>query len=171
LLRTVGARKVVPINERLPAAAGILLDAPVTGEITLTNTGTVLLVSGRVKTVARLQCSRCLDEYSQPVEAEVQEEFRLIPGGGPEGQTTADSEYDEDLSTVIGETEIDLTELMRQALLVSLPFQPLCRQDCKGLCPNCGKNRNREECSCTTAPAESPFSKLASLLGENGERE
>ena len=60
----------------------------------------------------------------------------------------------------------DLSELIRQTLLVSLPLQPLCREACAGLCPQCGKNWNEGPCDCPTETVDPRFSALASLLDD-----
>jgi len=62
------------------------------------------------------------------------------------------------------EMTVDLTEEIRQCLLLELPMKPLCRTDCKGLCPQCGHNRNEGPCSCRTEEPEDPWEKLRSLL-------
>lgn len=171
LVKTPGERKVVLMNEALPPESGIELATPVTGKITLTNTGTLLLVSGKVRAEVVTPCSRCLENATIPVETEILEEFRLNPGAGPEGQTTVDSEFEEDVESLVTESGIDLQELARQALLVAMPLQPLCKEDCVGLCPQCGRNLNLGECGCAEALPDSPFAKLANLLDKDGKSE
>jgi uncharacterized protein len=62
-------------------------------------------------------------------------------GGTPDGEEAVGiAEYRDD--------KIDLTEVVREQLYLALPMKPLCREDCKGLCPVCGVNRNRETCTC-----------------------
>jgi uncharacterized protein len=59
--------------------------------------------------------------------------------------------------------EIQLDRFVGEVLALAVPVQPLCRDDCRGLCPRCGVDRNVESCSCTDARPESPFAVLASL--------
>jgi uncharacterized protein len=59
--------------------------------------------------------------------------------------------------------EIDLTDAVQEQLLLSLPMQPLCRKDCRGICPTCGADRNRQACSCRNASKEGPFAALRRL--------
>ena len=58
---------------------------------------------------------------------------------------------------------LDLDELMREQLLLSLPEKRLCKEDCAGLCPQCGANRNEVACGCERNPGDSPFAALAAL--------
>jgi uncharacterized protein len=67
---------------------------------------------------------------------------------------------------------LDLTEVIRQDLLTQLPFQPLCSEDCPGLCPECGADLRTVSCACgEAAEAQSPFAALAELLGREGRDE
>lgn len=167
ILKSPGEQKTIPINDYLSNHEGIDLTSPVIGVATLTNTGTLLLVQGKVSAEVKLTCSRCLDEMSCPLEAELAEEFEIKTDGGPEGAKVIESEYEEDLGSILSETEINLEELIRQSLLVAIPLQPLCREDCKGLCPNCGKNLNEGPCDCAKDDTESPFAALKDLLNED----
>jgi len=83
-----------------------------------------ILATGEVFTTAVGECSRCLDELKLPVEVDFQELF-------------AYSGTEEDDFTVSDE-QIDLEPVIRDAIVLSLPFQPVCSQDCLGLCPDCG---------------------------------
>ena len=60
--------------------------------------------------------------------------------------------------------EVDLTEPVRQSVLLEIPMKPLCRPDCAGLCPHCGKNRNEGPCDCQEEPADPRLSVLADWL-------
>jgi uncharacterized protein len=59
---------------------------------------------------------------------------------------------------------LDVSELVRQQLAVNLPMAPLCREDCQGICPECGQNLNLGPCSCANQPADTGWGTLASLL-------
>ncbi|MDR2372971.1 MAG: YceD family protein [Bifidobacteriaceae bacterium] len=94
-----------------------------------------VLVTGTVRAQALGECGRCLDEVAVPVEATFQELFeypeRAQGAAGP-----ATTEDDGNPSVV--DDMIDLTGPVRDAIVLSLPFQVLCRDDCEGLCPECG---------------------------------
>ena len=98
------------------------------------------------------------------METDLTEEFELKTNSDSEGSLIIESEYEEDLETIVTDTDLNVEELLRQAILVELPLQPLCSEDCKGLCPKCGNNFNEGLCSCQKDADESPFIKLENLL-------
>ena len=101
---------------------------------------------GSVKTTLELTCSRCLEPFRWPVDAQF--DLRYQPHAHNTGEVEREIEED-DLSTAFyEEEEIDLGQLMREQFYLSLPMKPLCREDCQGLCLVCGTNLNRGICSC-----------------------
>jgi uncharacterized protein len=108
---------------------------------------------GRLSAGLELQCARCLDAVKQ----DVKREFELLyrPLGADAGK--------DELSVTDAEAEIGyyqgegilLEDVLREQVLLALPLKITCRDDCKGLCPHCGKNLNQEQCSCAV-PAEDP---------------
>jgi uncharacterized protein len=108
---------------------------------------------GRLSAGLELQCARCLD----PVKQDVSRDFELLyrPLGADAGR--------DELSVTDAEAEIGyyqgegilLEDVLREQVLLALPLKITCRDDCKGLCPHCGKNLNQEQCSCA-APVEDP---------------
>ena len=101
---------------------------------------------GRVQTTLELSCGRCLETFTWPVDAEF--DLRYQPLAHPEGAGEREI-ADDDLTTAFYENdEIDLGQLMREQFYLALPMKPLCTTDCKGLCPECGTNRNRSTCAC-----------------------
>lgn len=103
-----------------------------------------LLVRGRVEATMRLSCSRCLTDLEDAVEADVIELF----AAGARSGTAFDDEESVEPGYEIREGTIDLDTLLRDALVPAAPYQPLCRTDCRGLCPRCGANRNAVDCIC-----------------------
>ena len=107
--------------------------------------GEDLVFDGRLSTTVSGTCARCLETYPFPIECD----FSFVAKPAPAaGAPPAASDEDRALSFYSGD-EIDLSPLLREELLLSLPTRPLCREDCSGLCPRCGKNRNTGSCSCT----------------------
>ena len=101
---------------------------------------------GRMRTVLELDCGRCLEPYQVPVDAHI--DLMFLPGAANTGLPEAEIE-DEDVGvSFYHDDTIDLTEVMREQCHLALPMKPLCRDDCRGLCPVCGVNRNRETCDC-----------------------
>jgi uncharacterized protein len=162
-----GMHSVQEIDEACPEE--IKCTEPVKGSIRLTNTGTLLLIEGTVKATAVLECGRCLEDFTMPVSAKIEEEFRVEHVG--DAMMVLPMEEDEEASELVKNNILDIGELVRQNLLVELPISPVCKPECLGLCPTCGKNRNMRECSCPPAEVESPFHVLADLLDKDKEEE
>jgi uncharacterized protein len=111
-------------------------------------------VVGRVQTTLEDDCSRCLEAFSIPVDSKF--DLLFLPAsdnvGGEAGARDDEQEVQEDdlgVSYYKGDV-IDLGDVMREQFYLALPMKPLCQENCRGLCPVCGVNRNRETCSCQT---------------------
>jgi uncharacterized protein len=103
-------------------------------------------LAGTVATEIELACSRCADPYTVPVRAS----FDLLYLPAASAETAADHEVQEDdLNTsYYREGVIDLADLVREQLYLTLPMKPLCQEVCRGLCPECGTNLNTGSCDC-----------------------
>lgn len=112
-------------------------DAPVAGDLLLENVVEGIVVSGTISAGMSLTCARCLRRYSEPVEVRVRELFTIDPD-----PDTDEYAYDADGG------ELDPEPMVRDAVGLAMPFAPLCRPDCKGLCERCGGDRNVGECGC-----------------------
>ena len=122
------ATEVVAVPDEAPLGGSLLLESLIEG----------VLVTGAITGSWMVRCARCLTERTQPFSVEVSELF--VPAG------TVDPDDDEDERYELTEGSIDLEQLVRDLVGVEMPFAPLCRPDCKGLCPICGGNRNEGEC-------------------------
>ena len=116
---------------------------------------------GRVKTTLECACSRCLEPFSVPVDAPFDLLFLPIAENtGDEEQEVAEDDVG---VSYYRDDAIDLGDVMREQFFLALPMKPLCREDCRGLCPVCGSNRNREPCECQGGwvdPRMAPLKKL-----------
>lgn len=109
----------------------------------VSNVGGALLVTGSITGVVATECSRCLDEVEYDVNGEL-EAYLIIPG-----ESEAPEDMDEDEFGYLPESnQLDFEPILRAAVLVDLPYVPLCAEDCKGLCPQCGANLNDGPCGC-----------------------
>ncbi len=137
--------------------------APLYGEITLTNTGALLLLRGHVETTLRLECGRCLNPMDEPVEAELEEEFDLVAASSGPIRNPSEEVHavDEDTpAAVIKGNILDLADLLRQNLLLAQPLQPLCDEECPGIPYDAAPPADT-----TTLPPElNPLRRLADLL-------
>jgi uncharacterized protein len=122
---------------------------------------------GTLETELELACSRCLEPYRLPLSAAF--DLRYLPASSAvfaEGEHEMD-EDDLEIS-YYRDDQIDLNELLREQFYLTLPMKPLCREDCRGLCPLCGTNLNTSTCDC--APTwDDP--RLAALKGLGRTRE
>jgi uncharacterized protein len=125
-----------------------------------------VLAEGDARTEARAQCSRCLEDV--PLILSGHFEALYVPKNGPyaERMHRPDFEWGDQRVNFYSEFTLDLTDEIRQCILLELPMKPLCRRDCAGLCPQCGKNLNEGPCTCLPDEdqAEDPFAKLRGLL-------
>lgn len=139
---------------------------PLSWTADITNTGDAFLVTGMVEGDATTSCARCLEEMQTHCIGEIEGYFLL------NGETEVEGDLEGDEFDVLpDDNTIDLVPLIQAALLVEVPLVPLCREDCKGLCPQCGVNLNEETCDCTgqaeEPAADNPFAVLKDLKLED----
>ena len=131
------------------------LKKPILYNVTLTNTGDAFLITGTAEATAQTSCSRCLEDVNIDLKANIDAYYLIDP---PE--TEEENEINE-FEILPDDHKIPLGDIIKATLIVDAPSKPLCKEDCKGLCPKCGKNLNNESCSCSEEPDESnPFSVL-----------
>ena len=120
--------------------------APVAVQAQAYKTGGKVRLVGRLKATLEVTCSRCLEAMRVPVDSA----FDLLFLGASEHAEAGDQEVpDEDVGVSFYQNDqIDLGETIREQFYLALPMKAVCREDCQGLCPVCGINRNREVCSC-----------------------
>ncbi|MBN1867306.1 DUF177 domain-containing protein [Candidatus Sumerlaeota bacterium] len=119
---------------------------PAQGRVIFTLQGQNVFAEGRLATTAHLACARCLVETSVTIDVPVH--LYYWPENARREESTVDIDVDEpDYGLYKGDT-LDPDEDLRELLLVELPVVPLCREDCNGLCPHCGKNLNEGPCGC-----------------------
>jgi uncharacterized protein len=146
-----------PLNERLGGEttnSGLHFSGPIQVRLDLSRTGRILLVKSRVEARVRCTCARCLDPFALTLSSEFKMSLRPRPDPGlapPEGIELSR----EDLETDFYEgEEVDLSPLIQDQVLLTLPPKVICREDCRGLCQRCGKNLNREACQCAGAEVD-----------------
>lgn len=133
------------------------LDQPVSVRGTVTNTGDGFLVQGEVTFTYRTNCNRCLDPISGSSNVSITEQF----------VSYSPVESDESFYYFQGDL-IDLSDCLREQVLLSLPMKFTCKNDCKGLCVQCGQNLNLQDCSCHNDDYNPQFAKLKTLLNQEG---
>lgn len=131
------------------------------GKVRLLKLTQSIMVTGRIKALVEISCVRCLDSFRQEVSFELRDEYipsvDVSSGAGlppPEDAT----------SFVIGPDHVVyLKEALRQYTILAMPMKPICQQDCRGICPRCGVNLNRETCRCIANVPDSRLGPLAEL--------
>jgi uncharacterized protein len=133
LLQKVGNEADVKDTEHISFPEDNLnLTQPVNVELHLINAGTTVLVKGRAGTEAELECSRCLKKYKVPLAIEIEEEFAKDQYFSKKGGDI-DLKEEDFVYPIKKDNTIDLTEILRQDLLLAIPIKTLCGQDCKGI--------------------------------------
>ena len=116
---------------------------------------------GKATTELELSCSRCLESFRIPFDGAI--DVRFLPAS----ELTAEDEKEieeEDLDTsYYRDDQIDLNELLREQFYLALPMKPLCREECAGLCSQCGTNLNTGACQCTSQWEDPRLSPLKGL--------
>jgi uncharacterized protein len=123
--------------------------------------GRELFVQGKLKAQAEVDCDRCLTPVAVPIDTR----FNLRYLTRQDYESTATVELDEPdliVSVFDGET-LDVDELVGEQLLLSVPDYTLCRQECQGLCPVCGANRNSQRCDHQDAEGDPRWAALKNL--------
>lgn len=110
--------------------------APVSVAGTLTLGGNAVFVEGEIEYSLNAKCSRCLDDVIFHNIVEFDERY-------------SEDKTDDD-AYLYAKGLVDLTDMVNEKLLLSFPYSVLCKEGCKGICPGCGVNLNREECKCKT---------------------
>jgi uncharacterized protein len=156
LLRRRGARR----HERLTASlahlhvvgTSVAPDAPVTVDVELESVSEGVLATGTVTAPWSSECRRCLARVAGEAHGAYQELFEV---DAREGETYP-----------LRHEHMDLEPLARETLLLELPLAPLCRPECRGLCPTCGVDRNETECDCVPAARDPRWDALDALRDE-----
>jgi uncharacterized protein len=128
------------IGETSPWFGG---DITISGEIV--NLGNAFRLNARISGQATLECGRCLTVFEQPIDFFLEEELET-----------------EEIDPVSG--VVDIAETIRTALIFHEPMQPLCKEECKGLCYHCGADRNQHECKCDQQAIDPRLAGLSRLL-------
>lgn len=151
---------VEEINQRLEGGAhDFRFTRPLDVHLSHYRAADDLFFNGFVQTAAEGTCARCLETF--PLELEVPFDFVLSPREPIDEKPELRAE-DLSLSTYVGD-EIDLAPLAEEQTLLALPTRALCREDCLGLCPTCGVNRNLASCDCRPEQGDPRFAVLRGL--------
>lgn len=170
ILNRVGMHYTYEVDEPPIVDEDLECVSPITGKIVFANTGSVLLIDGNAQTTVVLPCGRCLAYYREPVCLPISEQFELEAKPAGRGGRQTHVVIEEDESPLAGKLFdgplFDLTEMLRQGIMLALPSQPLHDEACKGLCPQCGNDLNSGPCDCRPDMSHHALAQLGALLKE-----
>jgi len=127
----------------------------------LANTEGEVRIRGDLSVAMRADCDRCLAEARFPLEAKLDLFYRPMFNIAREEEIEID-EGEAEIGFYEGEG-IELEDILREQILLLLPMQKVCREECKGICPICGKNRNESACDCKPATADDRWQALRDI--------
>ncbi len=166
--RRPGAERRVTRTAPAPADLGIEVlgvpeGQPVDFDLRLEAVVEGVLLTGSVDAVAEGECVRCLEDISRDVRAELTELFVYDDEPG-------EVDEDDETSRLHGDL-LDLEPALRNAVVLALPFQPLCRDDCPGLCPECGARLADDLEHSHGEPIDPRWAALQGMLPDTGKQD
>ncbi len=159
LKESVGSNRSYQLDESIGADD----ISSVKGDVTLTRTKSGIMVNGEMTAKVTGICSRCLKPIDYKINYDFAEEFfpsidtskDLYLPGEPDSPTIDDSHV------------LDLSEVIRQYTVLTMPAKPLCRSNCAGICPSCGHDLNQGPCQCLPQASDQRWAKLVQLRKES----
>ncbi|WP_223066730.1 YceD family protein [Paenibacillus caui] len=138
-------RESLDVSEMIKGRKDITGISPLTADLQAFSAGEGMVdVKGALTAELNVACSRCLTPVNRKIDIDFEERF--VHGQEPEEE----EDIDDDVNYVSDES-VDLVPYLEESLMLNLPLAVVCKDDCKGLCPVCGVNRNEQDCSCDTA--------------------
>ncbi len=170
MLISVRELDLAPVSFRESIAPGVIAWTPnatqtgplvATGEATLDEMTQEIRFSGHLRVALQLECDRCLAPIALVVDSPIDLVYEPLPETVP-GQELELHAGDIDLGFYEGEG-MELNDVLREQVLLDFPSRALCAEECKGLCPVCGVNRNEQSCTCTTTIPDERWAALRNL--------
>ena len=144
-----------------PSGEWVRLLRPVEAAVHFCRNPTGVLVRGQISSDLQLHCSRCFELFTLPVSEGFEVQYRGSLGAEV-GEEHELGREELDVNFLDG-SRIDVEELVRENVLLTLPVQALCHDGCRGLCPQCGINLNRETCPCSSTAIDPRWRSLEPL--------
>lgn len=158
LQEPVGSTRVFTVTDEQVVVAEADFETRASGTVRLMRTIEGVLVRAELMVDAPIECSRCLEPTTVELPVSFAEEFAAARPGVERPPVVGPDQFAVDAQHLL-----DLSEPIRQYMQTALPLQPVCRQDCRGLCPDCGGNRNEQPCTCAAGQIDHRWGALASL--------
>lgn len=159
-----GETRFYEFKEEIPpfeiGGTQISFTEPASVKLQVTNNGVSLVVKGEISGTLQLSCSRCLEPFQQHMETAFEEQYRHV-------SETGNEEDDERNYQIYDADTIDLTEAIREDIILAMPMKPVCSSGCQGICPTCGLNKNNAECTCREENLDPRFAVLKDLFHDS----
>lgn len=136
-------------------------NSPAKGSFKLSKKGETVFVSLHIEGIAHARCSKCLSDFEQKIAISNKVDF--FPEKKEEETSELDLSSEDIEKSFYADNNIDLAKVLCEEIVLYLPFNPRCSDNCKGLCPTCGKNLNEGKCGCSGKDKENAFSVLKGL--------
>ena len=155
----------VPLASLTVGDTVAMFEAPPRLRVTISNAGEGIILLGTVDVVATYDCSRCLEPFSRAITGSIE--------GSVTSPERRDSVGEDEEWYPLGEDRsLDLMPAVEAALAIEIPYAPLHDEECRGICPTCGCDLNRDTCSCPEASGDPdhPFAALKDLIEPSEDR-
>lgn len=170
LREPVGSLRFYDLDEPDTRLGGEFPPQRITGEVEMLRTIDGILVRATINLIAQQECSRCLTAVTLPLKVRIEEEFYPAVDIWTGASVPLPPGVEPSVFRISEQHMLDIEEATRQYGAMALPIQPLCREGCAGLCPDCGADRNTTVCSCAAPAIDSRWESLSALLQPNKER-
>lgn len=162
LKNVAGIRETLEFSEKAEELGNTelpLADTPLVFQGTLENLDRVIKIDGEIHCKLMGVCDRCGEPTETTVNTDFSESFTNL------AEKVSEEESEEEVHLFTGDT-IDLLPYIERAVFLAMPMKNLCKEDCLGLCPQCGVNRNKDKCSCDNTPIDPRLAVLGDMLKE-----
>ena len=149
------------------------IDGPVRVELALNRSEDIVHVVLNARATFVLECVRCLERFRQNIEGTVSFVVRRLKIGETIPETMEEGKgLDEEglIFLKYNERSIDITDFVRDAVILSVPVKPICAEQCRGICPICGQNKNVGDCTCAENRPDPRWQSLSKLIKKNFKR-
>lgn len=154
LASAVGESRIIHLEYPSVKLEEVIL-RPLRGQFRASHTSQGIMVRGLLYSNAIIECARCTEEFEYEVTLELDDHFYLRDEGPPDAFRIDDSGI------------LDIGPLVREEAIAAVPMQPICRDDCQGLCIDCGQNLNEADCGCEPETIDPRFAVLQQLLTQS----
>jgi uncharacterized protein len=139
--------------------------SPVAIELHLMPMPDFIRVQGRIEITVRQACVRCLESFKNRIKSGFTLNYsKEIPADLHHNDKAGIELTAQQIGMIFyAGDEIDFADALQEQVVLALPYQPICREDCKGLCPQCGQDLNQKVCKCGNEAADGPFAALKDL--------